>query len=348
MKAAVFHGPAGSWPQKPMTIEEVPMPQMGTNEVLVRIVACGICRTDLEYLKQGVKPPKAPPLILGHEPSGIVEEVGEKVSSFRKGDRVIISCIQPCGRCPACQSGYDNLCVSAEVIGATRDGAFAQFIAVPQDSVHLLPAGLPLAECSILADAVATPYNALVNVGEVKPGDTVAVFGASGGLGLAAVEIASSLGATVIGIGRQGWKLQKAKELGAAEVISTLEVPKADREVCRITGGGADIALDASGIPGLIEAACRSIRPGGRLVVMGFSFSKIEIPINRLMWLGLNIHGSKNYRQSDLKRVIQMVHRGMVHPLSLVSHRFEMADINDAYAMLDRGEMLRGIVTLGE
>lgn len=346
MKAAVFHGPPGSWPKKPMTIEEVPNPKLGADEVLVRVAACGICRTDLEYLKEGIKPPKDPPLILGHEPSGTVEDIGDKVERFHKGDRVVIACISPCWRCSACQSGHDNLCASAEVIGATRDGAFAEFMAVPEKSVYLLPAELSLPECSILADAVAAPYHALVNVAEVKPGDTVAIFGASGGLGLAAVEIASSLGATVIGVGRRGWKLQKAKELGASEVISTLEVPKVEKEIIRITRGGVDISLDASGVPSLIECACKSTKPGGRIVVMGFSFGKIEIPINRLTWLEHSIRGSKNYHPSDLERVIKMVQRGMIHPSALVSHRFALEDINEAYNMLDEGEVLRGIVVI--
>ena len=327
-----------------MTIEEVPTPRVGPGEVLVRVAACGICRTDLEYLKE-IKTPKEPPIILGHEPSGVIEEVGEEVNLFRKGDRVVISCILPCGRCPACRSGHQNLCPSAEVIGATRDGAFAQFVAVPQDAVYPLPDELPLAECAILGDAIATPYHALVDIARVKPGDVVAIFGASGGLGLAATEIASSLGATVIGIGRQAWKLEKAKEFGASEVISTLEVPRVEKEINRITSGGADISLDASGIPSLIEAACKSTKPGGKVVVMGFSFNKIEIAINRLMWLEHSIHGSKNYHPDDLKRIVQMVQKGMLHPAKLVSHRFALEDINEGYQALDRGELLRGIVT---
>ncbi len=343
MKAAIFHGPAGSWPEKPVTIEEVPTPRIGAGEVLVRIAACGVCRTDLEYLKE-IRTPKKPPIILGHEPSGVIEEVGNGVTSLHTGDRVIIPCIFPCGRCSSCRSGRSNLCASAELIGASRDGAYAEYIAVPQESVSVLPEGLPLAECAILGDAVATPYHALVSVARIKPGDSVAVFGASGGLGLAAVEIASALGATVIGVGRQAWKLQKAKDLGASHVISTLEAPKVESEIHRVVPGGVDISLDASGVPGLIEAAGRATRPGGRVVVMGFSLGRFEIPINRLVWLEHNIHGSKNYHPDDLGRVIRMVQRGMVHPAEMVSHRFALDDINKAFGALDRGEMLRGIV----
>jgi D-arabinose 1-dehydrogenase-like Zn-dependent alcohol dehydrogenase len=326
-----------------MVIEEVPIPQIGAGGVLVRVAACGICRTDLEYLQE-IRTPKEPPIVLGHEPSGTIEEVGDGVESLHRGDRVIISCIFPCGRCPACRSGHPNLCASAELIGASRDGAYAEFIAAPQEGVYPLPEELPLEESAILSDALATPYHALVCVAQVKQGDTVAIFGASGGLGLAAVEIASSLGATVIGVGRQAWKLEKAKEFGASYVISTLEVSRVDREINRITLGGADISLDASGIPSLIEAAGRSTRPGGRVVVMGFSLGKIEIPINRLVWLEHSIHGSKNYHLDDLKMVIQMAQRGMVHSERLVSHRFALEDINEAFRALDRGEMLRGIV----
>jgi Zn-dependent alcohol dehydrogenase len=183
-----------------------------------------------------------------------------------------------------------------------------------------------------------------VNVAQVKPGDVVAIYGASGGLGLSALQIATALGARVIAIGRQRWKLERARELGAAEVLSTQEVKEVDREVRRLTLGGADVSLDLTGRPEMVVAACRSTRPGGKIVVVSFTFEKVEVAINRLMWLELTLVGSRAYRPVDLRRVVGMVERGMVRLDKLVSHRFSLDEVNEAYSMLDEGKVLRAIV----
>ncbi len=343
MKAAIFHGPSGSWPEKPMTVSEVPMPRPAANEVLVKVAACGVCRTDLEYLKES-PPPKAPPIILGHEPSGTIVEVGPGVKGFEPGQRVLVSFLVPCRSCEYCRRGQENLCSNSWVIGADRDGAFAEYVVAPAISVYPLPSGLPLEESCIISDAVATSYHAIHQIARVRAGDTVAIYGASGGLGLICVQFASALGATVIGVGRKRWKLEKARELGAREVVSIDEVPRADQALRKMTGGGADISVDVTGIPAMVEGAFKSTRPGGRVVVVGFSFQKIQLDINRLMWFELEIHGCRMYNPVDLPKVLKLVENGVVDLSKVVSNRFKLEDINEAYQTLDRGDMLRGIV----
>ncbi|MEE9399328.1 MAG: zinc-binding dehydrogenase [Dehalococcoidales bacterium] len=344
MKAAIFYGPVGSWPQKPMAIEDVPRPAAGTGEVLVKVAACGLCRTDLEYLKGAGTTPKSPPIILGHEPSGIVVEVGAGVSDIKPGQRVLLTTITPCLACDYCLAGQENLCPNMVILGANRDGAFAEYISAPAKGVFPLPDGLPLEESSIISDAVATSYHALYNRAKVSTGDVVAIYGASGGLGLICVQLASAAGATVIGIGRKKWKLERARELGATEVINAEEVDQPDRVIKQMTDGGADILVDVTGAPLMIESAFRAARPGGRVVVVGFSFDKIRLSVNRLMWYELNVMGSKNYNLSDMPKIIELVQKGVVNLNKLISHRFSLDKINEAYQMLDRGEMLRGIV----
>ncbi len=346
MKAAVFEGPPGSWPEKPMIIKEVDVPEIGLNDVLIRIAACGLCRTDLEYLKEGLHPPKAPPLILGHEPSGIIEEVGNEVENIKVGDRVIIPFTITCGYCFFCRTGQEHLCSNAEVIGASRDGAFAEFLSVPAKNAFLLPADLPLVESAVITDAVASPVHAVINIAEVKPGDNVVVYGASGGLGLVIVQIAYALGANVVAVGRKQWKLEKAKQFGASHTISTLEEDRADKTVRRLTGGGADIAFDATGMPEMINLAVNSIRPGGKVIVVGLSPFKVEININKLLWFEQKILGSRTYRPLDFFRAVEMVRKKMININELVSHRFQLEEINEGYRMLDSGEIMRGIVLL--
>jgi propanol-preferring alcohol dehydrogenase len=344
VKAAIFYGPAGSWPEKPMGIEEVPEPTIGPDEVLVKVAACGLCRTDLEYLKHGIKPPKAPPLILGHEPSGTVVEVGDKVEQFKKNDRVVVAYLAPCGACSYCREGKENICQSAETIGAGRDGAFAEFLGVPAKNLCLLPDEVSLQEASIIADAVASPFHGLVNIAAVKTGDVIAIYGASGGLGLCSVQIAKALGAYVIGIGRQPWKLDKAKEVGADEVISTTTVENIADEVNRISNGGVDISFDVSGAPAMIEAGIKSTKPTGKIVLLAFNFQKVQFNIGRLMWLEHAILGSRNYRPLDMPRMVELVRDGKINLDKVVSHRFPLEEINAAYELLDQGNMLRGII----
>jgi len=326
-----------------MLVEEITKPTPGPTEVLVKVAACGLCRTDLEYLKENPTP-KMPPIILGHEPSGIVAEVGAEVKGILPGQRVLVATPIPCLSCQFCLSGQENLCPNMVIVGANQDGAFAEYVVSPAVGVYPLPDGLPLEESSIITDAVGTSYHALYNRANVKPGDTVAIYGASGGLGLICVQFASAIGATVIGVGRKQWKLEIARELGATEIVSLEDVDQADRAIRRMTGGGVDIAIDVTGAPRMIESAFRATKPGGKIVVVGFSFHKIQLSINRLSWLELNVMGSKNYNLADMPKILELMQKGVINLSKVVSHRFKLEAINEAYQMLDKGEILRGIV----
>lgn len=344
MKAAVFHRAGATHEPARMVIEEVPTPRPGVGEVLVKVAACGVCRTDLEYLKGEGSPPKAPPIILGHEPSGTVAEIGPGVTGLEVGQRVLVATPIPCRNCEPCRNGHENRCLNMVIVGATRDGAFAEYVVSPAAGIFPLPDGLPLEESAIISDAVATSYHALYNQANLKPGDTIAIFGASGGLGLICVQFAAASGAIVIGVGRKKWKLAKAKELGAAEIISTEEVERVDSAIRRMTGGGVDIAIDATAVPAMIESAFRSTKPGGKLVVVGFGYQTFQLGINQLNWLERTVVGSRNYRTTDLPRVLRLVEKGIIDLSKVVSHRFKLDEINEAYLRLDKGEMLRGII----
>jgi 2-desacetyl-2-hydroxyethyl bacteriochlorophyllide A dehydrogenase len=344
MKAAVFYGAQTHGEIARMKIEKVPDPTPAQGEVLIRVAACGLCRTDLEYLKGEGTPPKAPPLILGHEPSGTIVDLGEGVNGFSVGQRVLVATPIPCQHCETCRRGFENRCPHMSIVGATRDGAFAEYLATPASSVFALPDDLPLEESAIITDAVATSYHALYNQAQLQPGDTIAIFGASGGLGLICVQLAAATGATVIGVGRKQWKLDQAREFGATAVLGTEEVDKVDAAIRRMTGGGVDIAIDATAVPSMIENAIRSTRPGGKTVVLGFGYQKLQIGVNQIMWLERTIVGSRNYRPVDMPRVLELVRKGVIDLSKMVSHRFGLDEINEAYLQLDRGEMLRGIV----
>lgn len=155
MKAAVFHGP-----ERGLVVEDVPVPTVRPGEVLIKVAACGACHTDLHYIEHGVPTFKKPPIILGHEASGIVEEVGAGVTNVRKGQRVLIPAVLTCGRCVACRQGRENICAEMKMLGNHFDGAYAEYVAVPSKDLLDLPESIPLAEASIIADALSTPFHA--------------------------------------------------------------------------------------------------------------------------------------------------------------------------------------------
>jgi D-arabinose 1-dehydrogenase-like Zn-dependent alcohol dehydrogenase len=168
MKAAVFHG-AGVG----LKIEEIPRPKIGSDQVLVKVAACGVCHTDLHYLEHGVPTFKKPPIVLGHEASGIVEDVGAEVRTLHEGQRVLIPAVLTCGKCAYCRMGRENICANMTMLGNHIDGAYAEYVAVPAKDLLELPASLPLEEASIIADAISTPYHAVKNRARVRPGMTV-------------------------------------------------------------------------------------------------------------------------------------------------------------------------------
>ena len=204
MKAAVFHGP-----NQPLMIEDVPTPTPGAGEIRVKVAGCGVCHTDLHYIDHGVPTFKKPPLILGHEPSGIVDALGEGVTNFKEGDRVLLPAVLTCGVCPNCRMGRENICDNMVMFGNNIDGAYAEYVIAPaKDSFHL-PEEIPLEEGSIIADAISTPYHAVVNRGEVKAGYNVVVYGC-GGVGINAVQVAAAVGASSPSIlSRKNWNGRK-------------------------------------------------------------------------------------------------------------------------------------------
>jgi len=343
MKAAVYHGPVGSWPEKPMTIEEVPIPVPGPKDVLIKVAACGLCHTDVTILR-GAPVINEFPIILGHEPSGIVTEVGFEVKKLQVGQRVIVSSNIPCLECEACRSGWENRCGNNVLVGVKCNGALAEYVVVPEVGVYLIPDKLPLEDSCLVADIVCTAFHAVYNRAKVRPGDTVAIYGATGGIGLMCVQYVAAIGATAIAIGRKKWKLELAKEFGADETICSEETPELARTLRKMSGGGVDISLDTTGVPAMFDAAFRSTKIGGSIVEIALSFEKIPVDINRLMWWELNVMGSRAFGPTDIPRAFKMLEKGITTLDKLLSHRFKLEEVNEAYQMLERGELVRGAV----
>jgi len=342
MKAAVFYGS-----NQPLKIEEVKIPKIEQNEILVKIAACGVCNTDLHYIDHGVQTFKKPPMILGHEPSGIVEETGAEVKNFKVGDRVLIPPVFSCGYCDNCRLGRENICFNMLMLGNHIDGAFAEYTKVPAKDCQHLPEDLPLEESSIIADAISTPYHAVKNRAKVRPGDSVVVFGC-GGVGINVVQMAAAAGGSVIAVDIVDKKLDIAKKLGALHTInaSDKEGKALIKEIRTLTGGGADIAIEAIGNPKTIELASSAVKAGGCHCQVGYTQHNVAINAGRLMFREIEIKGSLGCRPVDYPKIIEMVRTGKIQLKPVVTHKFKLEEIDQAFDLMRKGESLRSIVVL--
>ncbi len=339
MKAAVFYGP-----NQPLKVEEVPTPSIGSGEILVRVSACGLCHTDLHYLDSGVPTFKKPPLILGHEISGVVAEVYSDVSRFKPGDRVLLPAVLSCGECFYCRSGRENICSNMKMFGNDIDGGYAEFVKAPAKDAFLLPGEIPLVEGSIIADAITTPFHAVKNRARVMPGDTVVVLGC-GGVGLNLVQVANAVGGSVIAVDISPAKLEMAQKLGAVAAINPNEVGDVAKAVRKLTGGGADIACECIGNPKTMETAFSCLRTGGRFVIVGYTEQAMNLNASRVMYREMEVIGSLGCRPVDYPKVIELARTGKIQVTPMVSQRFTLEEINAGFAYLRSGEGFRSVVT---
>lgn len=341
MRAAVFYGP-----HMPLRVEDMPVPALDAGEVLVKVAACGLCHTDLHYIDHGVPTVKTPPMILGHETSGTVVLSGTAAGAIKEGDRVLLPAILTCGQCAACRYGRENICQHMRMFGNDVDGAYAEYVKAPAKDVFILPPEIPLVEGCIIADAVTTPYHAVKNRAEVRPGDSVVIFGC-GGVGLNVVQFAHLAGGSVIAVDVVEERLEWARRLGATMTVNPRQTEgSVARKIRQLTGGGADIALEAIGNPSTIQEAFSSLHPGGRLVVVGYSDREVALNAGRIMYREMEIRGSLGCRPVDYPRVIELARTGRIQVVPLVTARFPLADINEGLDALRHSQGIRSVVVM--
>ncbi len=341
MNAAIFHGP-----HQPLTLEEIPTPVPGAGEILVQVAGCGVCHTDLHYVDHDVPTFKQPPLVLGHEVSGLVAGFGPGANpvGLHQGDRVLLPAVYGCGHCRMCRLGRENICENMMMFGNHVDGGYAEFMLAPARDAIPLPPEIPLIEGAIIADATTTPYHAVVNRGRVLPGDSVVVFGC-GGIGLNIVQIAAAVGGRVVAVDIVEQKLQWARMFGAVATLNAQTFERVEKEVRKLTSGGADVVFEAIGSPATQAQAVASARTGGRVVIVGFSEKPMTLDSGRVMFREIEVVGSLGCRAVDYPRVLELARQGKIKVAELVTAKFPLADINAAFDTLRRGEGIRSVIT---
>ena len=334
MRAAVFVAPGR------LELRDVPRPTAGPGEAVVRVTLTTICGTDVHILK-GEYPVRSG-LVIGHEPVGVIAEVGAGVTGYEVGDRVLVGAITPCGQCLACLSGHLSQCGHGEGyealggwrFGNTIDGAQAEFLRVPNAQANLakIPDELRDEQVVLLADIASTGISGAES-GRVRPGDSVVVF-AQGPIGLCATAGAKLMGAAfVIGVDGDDTRLAMAKRMGADVVLDHRSTDVVS-EVRRLTGGGADVAIEALGTQETFENALRTLRPGGTLSSLGVYSGKLAVPYEAF---GAGLADYKIVTtlcpggKERMLRLIDMVKSGRLDLRPLITHRFTLSEINEAY-----------------
>src|SRR4051794_24113275 len=328
MKALVYHGPGQR------TWETVPDPELvEPTDAIVRIDASTICGTDLHILKGDV-PEVAPGTILGHEAVGTVVETGAAVTTIAPGDRVLVSCITSCGRCRFCREGHYGLCTGGGgwIFGHLIDGLQAEYARVPfaDTSVYKVPDALTDEQVLFLADILPTSYEVGVIAGRVRPGDTVAIVGA-GPIGLAAVMTAKLLTpGKIIAIDLAESRLRQALAFGADITINN-GTEDAIAKVMELTGGlGADVAIEAVGVPETFELCTELIRPGGRVANVGVHGHPATLHLEKL-WIRDVTITTGLVDTNTTARLLNLIAEGRLDPLPFATHRFPLAEVMAAY-----------------
>ena len=322
MKAARFYEPG-----KPLFIEEVPIPEIKPNEVLLDVKANGICGSDLHIL-DGITPVGFSPIILGHEMSGIIVKIGSNVNRWKIGERVCSHCIVSCGLCWNCRNGHMNICPSKKLLGIHLNGGMAEYCAVPANMLVHLPDHVPFDIGAITTDAVATPYHALMNIGKLDHEETVAIFGL-GGLGYHAVKLAKLAGASkIIAVGISPDSLKRAKRAGADYVINGREEDPVEA-ILEITSGGVDISCEFVGFNKTIDQAVRCTKIGGRTVIAGIGSEKINtLPPTIFVRNEKKLFGSYSYTVDEIDTLIKLVASGKLDLSESITERVPLEQAN--------------------
>ena len=353
-------------PGTPLEVCDVDVAPPRAGEALVRMVAAGVCHTDLHVMQGKFAAPL--PAVLGHEGAGVVVEVGPGVNSLKPGDHVVPLWRLSCGRCEFCRRGRPALCVEGTRVrntGRLPDGTsrltcrgreihhyagvstFCEYSVIPEAALLVLDKAVPLDRAALLGCAVVTGVGAVRNAAQVKPGDSVAVFGA-GGVGLNVIQGAAAAGATtIVAVDLHAPKLELARAFGATSVVHASAGMVVESIRGLTNGRGVDYAFDAVGSPDTARQAFEVLARMGKLVVLGISKETVSLPLGPLVFEERQVVGSfygSGRPREDIPALARMYRQGKLKLDELLTRRYPLGQINEAYAALARGEVARSVV----
>ena len=335
MKAGILYD------AKDIRVGQMSDPIIGPDDVLLESHATGICGTDLHIYRGEFDERVQYPAVQGHEFGGVIAEVGNNVSGFKAGDRVVVDPIISCHKCPACLTGQINACQTLKLLGVDMDGGFGQFVSVPSDRLFALPENIPMTHAPMV-EMYALGHHILQR-GQVQPGETVAILGA-GKLGLSILDVlchSVSPGITFI-TDLHPFRLETAKKLGVDYALNITEIDPVERVLEFTNGVGVDCVIEAVGhyhLPDKQEAplaqAVKMIRSGGRVVTTGLGEQLSAVHFKTLVLKEAQIIASRVTR-GEFPRAIQMMSRSLLHPEMLITDVMPLEEITKAFSRVDR------------
>ncbi|HNM10072.1 MAG TPA: zinc-binding dehydrogenase [Mycobacterium sp.] len=323
---------------KTVALEDVPIPEPGPGEVLVKVAFCGICHSDLSLIN-GTFPAQRPVVTQGHEASGTIAKLGPDVTGWSEGDRVVLAAGRPCLECPNCRRGEMSNCLRIQLMAFAYDGAWAEYTVALAAGLTRVPDNVPLEQAAILADAVSTPFGAVVRTGKVTVGESVGVWGV-GGIGTHIVQLARLVGAApVIAIDINPVVRDRALELGADHAFDSRD-PDLRAKLAEVTGGRLlDVAFDAVGLKVTFEQALDCLTVGGRLVGVGMSDQSPTVgPTSMFGLTQKQVLGHLGYQNVDIETLARLVSLGRLDLSRSISRIIPLADIRDGIDALEHAD----------
>jgi len=313
---------------------DVAKPGPGPEDVLVQVLAAGVCRTDLHLLDE-VKAGEREPLIPGHEIAGRITKIGDDVYTAKVGDTVGVHFEQPCGRCRQCRRQRTNLCEEGATLGFDAPGGYAEFVVAKQTTVLPLSPNFDLALAAPLGCSGATAYRAVVSLGQAEEDDVVVIIGA-GGVGLSAIQVSKAYNARVMAVELRAEARKAALDSGADLAVSPTEAPAAFRNFA--SDAGADVAIDFVGTKGTFDLGRSLLGPGGRLVAVAPGSEAIEVTANDLVDGGKAYLGAYSSTMADFARVISLAEAGRLRPV--VTRKAPLANASEVLNDLRDGKII--------
>lgn len=328
MKAIVLRN-KGSANQ--LKYEEVEVPKINDNEVLVKIKAASVNHLDI-WVREGQFRVKYP-LILGCEAAGDIVEIGKNVKGFKKNDKVLVTPKTICSKCEYCLEGNDNLCGNSKVLGLTADGCYAEYAKVPQQNLILI-GKLGYEEAASVPVAYGTAYRAVATLAKLKPKETALITAAGSGVGTGAVQIAKLAGAVVIAAAGNGEKLEKIKSIGADFTVDYYRNLNFDEEVkCLTNGNGVDVVIEQVG-GAIFAKSMKCIKKNGRIAVFGATAgAKAEFDIQHFYRNNLSMFGSSGATKKEIAEIFELVKKGRIKPV--IDKRFPLKDAALAHKYME-------------
>jgi D-arabinose 1-dehydrogenase-like Zn-dependent alcohol dehydrogenase len=336
MKALVLEG------IQKMSVQDVPEPTLGLGGAIIRVMANGVCRSDWHCWMGDI--PRNYPIVIGHEMAGVVEEVGQGVTRFKKGDRVVVPFIGSDGTCEYCQSGRAHLCDNTVIAGRNYWGGFGEYVSIPLADRNMvpLPEEVSFRDGAALGCRFMTSFHGVIDRAQVSAGEWVVVYGC-GGVGLSSINVANSLGARVIGVDLHPANLKLAKVMGAECVIDARETPNVPEAVMALTRGGAHVSIDALGITETCVNGIRSLRKGGRHLQIGLTTKKeaghISVPIDLMIYRELQIIGTLGMAPHRYASMIPLVASGRLSPGKMVTAEIGLSEVPGIFEKMTRSEV---------